>query len=63
MGAAFPKMGSEVFLFIGKPMHPLEGEEPEHSHGASLPRHHDDARELRTRLKKTAARRSDQPAS
>ena len=30
VGAAFPKVGSEVFLFIGKPMYALEGEEAEH---------------------------------
>lgn len=29
VGAAFPKVGSEVFLFIGKPMYAMEGEEPE----------------------------------
>ena len=30
VGAAFPKVGSEVFLFIGKPMHAVPGEDAEH---------------------------------
>ncbi|MFT0849084.1 lysophospholipid acyltransferase family protein [Actinomycetaceae bacterium L2_0104] len=30
VGAAFPKIGSEVFLFIGKPMHAAPGEDAEH---------------------------------
>lgn len=30
VGAAFPKVGSEVFLFIGKPMHAGPGEDAEH---------------------------------
>ncbi|MCF2706977.1 1-acyl-sn-glycerol-3-phosphate acyltransferase [Arcanobacterium haemolyticum] len=29
VGTFFPKVGSEVFLFIGKPMYSLDGEEPE----------------------------------